>query len=777
MQKRWILLILVLLAIIYFLCLRPDQTSILNKKNIKITKSIVELMSNVNALAENEMIWENAPMQISTVVSNVQKDLDNCGINNITLTKDDLAFSDSRLNFIKMLPVSRLFNSITYEDIKCYVRNIDRTNLVSWIMPRENIPQYLLPRNIIIVNNALYQTSPFGVIKYIHPNLANYNGNETLNGSIEVSLLNDYNMYNRNMETVFPFQGALIRKVENNYIDLRTGNIFEIKKIKDRVALLNTQVIGETSPVALANKYQVSKQIDESVKTSEKTSEQISEKITTAGTKTTKITKASTRTPKASTRTPKASAKTAKKIIKSNIRIKSAVKKLGKGLPPNVKSVVKNTIKKIINKKATERFTNQDDTTDSDEETEEFTNDDESTDSNEETEEFSNLRSKLKNKGREKRKNTKRQCKKKRNKIVCTNISESESETIAKMRSKKMPRARPEKIPRARSEKIPRARSERIPRARPERMPRARPQKSDEYNNMENFTEENNDEEDEEYIEKFIEEDDDIENFTEGEEGNDEEDDAEKFTDEEDEEDDAEKFTDEEDVEDDAEAVEKFTQEGGEEDEEDNEEKFTENNEDEDDGIKGYSNIFETFGSIVGFTSADPVTSEGSLKINKNVIDEILVNQNDIDYIKTKNGVKNEKKLNEDVIFAVDYEGIPYLFSNSEIIPHSNWAQQVNKIINDGSISIKTIIPHYYEKSGKFITRLIIVFDNDFYTILEDSSISKVMDFKKDFLISFSENIRELYTCNETDSLLYQMYDSGVITKSKRDEILKQLMC
>ena len=146
-------------------------------------------------------------------------------------------------------------------------------------------------------------------------------------------------------------------------------------------------------------------------------------------------------------------------------------------------------------------------------------------------------------------------------------------------------------------------------------------------------------------------------------------------------------------------------------------------------------------------------------------------------YIKSRTGTLSEAQLNKDVIFATDYEGIPYLFSNAEIVPHSKWANEVNKIIKEGNVGIKTVIPHFYEASGQFKIRLLIVFDNDFYTVLEENKISPVKDFKKEFKISFSENIAELYTCNENKVLLKQMKNSGMISDAKITEILKDLKC
>jgi len=510
MRKIWILVILILLTLIYVICIKTDNETNIKKNNIlenrSSSKSILELLSDVNALSENEMIWENAPTQISTVINNIQQDLRGCGISGVTITKDDLSFIDSRLKFIKMLPISRLFESIDYYNIKCYVSHIDRKNVAAWIVPEQNIPQYLPPRNILIINNALYQTSPYGVIKYILPNLSKFDGNPRLNGTIEANLLNEYHIYDRNMEIIFPFENALIRKVDNQYFDLRTGNIYDINKLKDRVALLNKKIIAENSPSDLIKKTNSSE----------------------SNIQNNKVTKKITAVTKSKIQNNKAVKKVATKIINTNNKNKSVIKKVKDNNLPGIKSEVKKILKKV-SKAIVEKF-------------EGFT-------SNEDSDE------------------------------------------------------------------------------------------NQEHDDLEGFTSNEDDDENQDH--------DDLEEFS----------------------------------------------------------------------------------------------------------------------------------GNGEIIFALEYDNMPYLFSNSEIIPYSNWAKKVNDFIAKGSVGIKTIIPHYYENNGKFNTRVIIVFDNDFYTILENNNISEVMDFKKDFSISFTEDISKLYTCDVIKPIIYNQYDMGVIDSNKYFKILNEKNC
>ena len=655
------------MAIIYFICIKTDNQPNIKKNNMlenrKLSNSILELMSNANALSENEMIWENAPTQISTVIKNLQDDLNGCGIRGVTITKDDLAFVDSRLKFIKMLPVSRFFKNISYEDIKCYVSNVDRTNLVAWINPQNSIPQYLLPRNILMVNNALYQTSPYGVIKYILPNLSKFEGNPTLNGTLEVSLLNDYNMYNRNMEIIFPFEGALIRKVENQYVDLRTGEIYEIKKLKDRVALLNTKVVGETSPSALIKRAISSESNAQEMRNSAESNAQ--EMRSSAESNTQEMRSSAESNAQEMISSAESNMQEMKSSAESNIQ---EIKKLGKSKMPVIRKPAKSkmpVIKTPAKSKMPEIKRSSE----------------------------SNMQEETKTP------NMQKETKKSNNKVAKKITAVAKKAAAEIINSNKKVKSVVKKV---KNEIVPDIKSEVkkvLKKVVNKKVSKA-------------------------IIDKF-------EGFTSDE--------------------DQENFGNEE-----------------------MENIIDDNNEYE---LKGYSNLYETFGSIVGFTSEGGIKPEEPLTISNNVVDEILTKQNDKEYIQSKTGTKSESQLNKDIIFALDYEGIPYLFSNAEIIPYSNWAKQVNNYITQGNVGIKTIIPHYYENNGKFNTRVIIVFDDDFYTILENNNISEVMDFKKDFSISFSENISKVYTCPETDSILYQLYDSGVITRSKREEILKELKC
>jgi len=529
MKKRLILLILVLLVIFYFLCVKTEKMT-----NIDYSKSIVELMADVNALQADEMLWEKIPTKISKVIEDVKKDINACGVNGVDVSKEDLAFADSRLKFIKMLPVTKLFNAFNYEKVKCFVNNIDRTNLVSWIKTEPALPKYLLPRNIIIVNDSLYQSSPYGVIKYKVPALKDYAGNDALNGTIESSLLNDFNIYNRNMDIAFSYQGTLIRKVGTSFVDLKTGESYAIKKLTDRVELLNSKVISETSPEQIANKFEDKPKAKSEVKTE-----------------------------------VKAEAKT---VIAESKQLTSAVQELKGETPPDVKAEIKTTVAKVV---ATSS---------------------------------GGSRSKKSN-------------------------SKSSKKSSSKKASKKASKKR-----------------------------------------------------------------------------------------------------------------------------------------------QRFTNTYEGF-SLVGFTDNVPVTGKDSLQIPNSVIDDILTSQGDVKYIKSQVGSTPEVTLNRDVIFAADYEGIPYLFARNEILPRSKWANSINKILSEGKMGIKTVIPHYYHKDGQFKTRFIVVLDNDFYTVVENNVASEVKDFAKDMGVSFSEKLGEVYSCKENKVFLEQMQASGIIDEAKKLELIKQLNC
>ena len=578
MNNNLLILILLVIGLLIYYCLSNKElfSNVLtndaipiqkNNNNlttpqvsIDLPKTILDLKSEVNKIQSDEIIWEKKSLKINEVISSLKNDFSNCGAENLDITSKDLNFSDSRIKFIKFLPVSNLLNKLTYENIKCFVQKFDKNNLISLIKEEFVVPKYLLPYNIIIVNNLLYQMTPSGVMKYILNTLSKYKGNNALNASIEVSLLNDYNFYNRSSNIIFPFQGALIQKVGSNYTDLKTGNKYEIKKLLDRVDLINLSV---------------NKEMNMKDKSYNITTKQAIEKE-----------------------------------IYDNDEVKNTLIKISQSQNlPDIKSDVNKLLTKLIAIKAESCATNT--------EIQKFTNIYENFD-------MIGVINKIPVSGKD-----------------SLNISPYLLQEVKSNTTNN-------KIPIAENISV----FNKIPIA----------------------------------------------------------------------------------------------------------ENISTNNK-------------------IPITENIAVFNKINVGIANTVVQEILVDTSDKKKIRTDVGEINEKKLNEEVIYVSEYNGINYLFTKDEVKPYSKWAKDVNTLLSNYTTTIKTIIPHYFMNDVNFKTRLIIILEDDFYAIVEDDKLQLPKDWSKDMDFAFSTDLHEVYNCNENRSILEQMVKVNVITDNKKKQILTKLKC
>ena len=602
MNNNLLILILLVIGLLIYYCLSNKElfSNVLtndaipiqkNNNNlttpqvsINLPKTILDLKSEVNQIQSDEIIWEKKSLKINEVISSLKNDFSNCGAENLEITSKDLNFSDSRIKFIKFLPVSNLLNKLTYENIKCFVQKFDKNNLISLIKEEFVVPKYLLPYNIIIVNNSLYQMTPSGVMKYILNTLSKYKGNNALNASIEVSLLNDYNFYNRSSNIIFPFQGALIQKVGSNYTDLKTGDKYEIKKLLDRVDLINLSV---------------NKEINTKDKSYNITTKQAIEKE-----------------------------------IYDNDEVKNTLIKISQSQNlPDIKSDVNKLLTKLIAIKAESCATNT--------EIQKFTNIYENFD-------MIGVINKIPVSGKD-----------------SLNISpyllqEVKSNTT----NNKIPIAENISV----FNKIPIAENISV------------------FNKIPI-----------------------------------------------------------------AENISVFNK------------------------IPIAENI--STNNKIPIAENIAVFNKINVGIANTLVQEILVDTPDKKKIRTDVGEINEKKLNEEVIYVSEYNGINYLFTKDEVKPYSKWAKDVNTLLSNYTTTIKTIIPHYFMNDVNFKTRLIIILEDDFYAIVEDDKLQLPKDWSKDMDFAFSTDLHEVYNCNENRSILEQMVKVNVITDNKKKQILTKLKC
>ena len=200
-----------------------------------------------------EIIWENKLLKLDTVVNSLKKSLAECGVSNITLENNDFNVIDTRKRLIELLPVTKLLDKITYNQIQCFVSKFDPENYLVISKTVSTVPKILRPRNILIVNENLYQSTPYGVVKYKISQLSEYKGLDALNASIECGVLNDFNTFNTTTDPIFHLDGKIIQKRGKQFVDIRNNDLYEITNINNKIELLNKKIINKFESDKLQN--------------------------------------------------------------------------------------------------------------------------------------------------------------------------------------------------------------------------------------------------------------------------------------------------------------------------------------------------------------------------------------------------------------------------------------------------------------------------------------------------------------------------------------------
>ncbi len=242
-MKKTVLICILILLISFVLFSKSSSESFANDENpIK------------------EIIWENKLLKLDDVMDKLKSSLNECGVNNINLEKSDFDVIDSRKRLIELLPVTKLLDKVTYDQIQCFVSKFDPENYLVIGKTISNVPKILRPKNIVIVNNMLYQSTPYGVIKYKIPLLGNFAGLDSLNASIECGIINDFNIFNMSTDPIFHLDGKIIQKRGDKFVDIKNNDNYEITDINNKIELLNKKIINKIENEKLENK-QVQTQI------------------------------------------------------------------------------------------------------------------------------------------------------------------------------------------------------------------------------------------------------------------------------------------------------------------------------------------------------------------------------------------------------------------------------------------------------------------------------------------------------------------------------------
>ncbi len=194
---------------------------------------------------ENKMLWDNKITSIKTIIENLKKEWKDCGFDDLVLEPKDFAVINSRKRLIELLPVTNMLSKLDYNKVRCFVSKFDPENYVVISKTIATVPKVLKPRNIIIVNNMLYQSTPYGVLKYQVPKLSELNNNTALNASIEAGILNDYNSFNMGNYPIYNLDGRILQKRGTKILDLKNNDEYEFTTINNKIELLNKKSIDK----------------------------------------------------------------------------------------------------------------------------------------------------------------------------------------------------------------------------------------------------------------------------------------------------------------------------------------------------------------------------------------------------------------------------------------------------------------------------------------------------------------------------------------------------
>lgn len=209
----------------------------------------------------DQIMWDGKLSTIKKVIEDLKKEWSLCGFDNLDLQAKDFSIINSRKRLIELLPVTKMIQKLDYQKIKCYLNKFDPENYVIISKTITNVPKVLKPLNIIIVNNMLYQSTPYGVLKYQMPKLSHLNTNTALNASIESGVINNYNIFNTSNNTIFNLEGKLLQNYDNKILDLKNNDEYIFTNVNNKIELnkkSSVQVVNTTKDFKVLAKEKMS---------------------------------------------------------------------------------------------------------------------------------------------------------------------------------------------------------------------------------------------------------------------------------------------------------------------------------------------------------------------------------------------------------------------------------------------------------------------------------------------------------------------------------------
>ena len=211
----------------------PDQSffieigmKLLNKTPVINYSSFETAIS----LENDEMIWNGKVRNIYDVVNEIQSIFKKClGKDSIKIDKSELDSLKNKKDFIRLIPFMKkpIIANLSYDSIKCYIRNYEPLNLINLIKVEKSIPENFNANNIIFVNDYFYKISNLGIIKYRLNSNTKKNlfplldeKYKILNASLEATILNDINITNSTDNKIIIIQGEPYKYSQNKLIGL-----------------------------------------------------------------------------------------------------------------------------------------------------------------------------------------------------------------------------------------------------------------------------------------------------------------------------------------------------------------------------------------------------------------------------------------------------------------------------------------------------------------------------------------------------------------------------
>lgn len=200
-----------------------------------------------------ENLWEGKRVSLANIVAILEKRLNDCDIY-LNLRERDVVGISDRKRFIQILPLFRkdIKEKVNYDKIKCFVSKYDVDNFINISRVEKDLPRYLQNKNMIMVNEFLYQFTPYGTLKYILPIKKEFGKNESVVvGSLESTLINDIHRYNDSNHIIIPYKGKIYQIINNQFVDIRTGGKIDMEKLVNQ---FEEQVYEEQEEEYIANR-------------------------------------------------------------------------------------------------------------------------------------------------------------------------------------------------------------------------------------------------------------------------------------------------------------------------------------------------------------------------------------------------------------------------------------------------------------------------------------------------------------------------------------------